>query len=143
MGGGSKGTTFTVGEVMGAPRPRFVKGTGRTYMPDKYAKHKERVARAYRDAGGEVLGGPVSVDIGVTRHLPGSRPKRVEREPDTVKPDADNVAKAVLDALNGVAYADDAQVVSLRVTKHPRRRGAPDRMRVSVAPYSEKKEKER
>lgn len=33
------------------------------------------------------------------------------------KPDADNVAKAVLDALNGVAYKDDAQVVELLVTK--------------------------
>lgn len=33
------------------------------------------------------------------------------------KPDADNVAKSVLDALNGVAYKDDAQVVELLIRK--------------------------
>ena len=33
------------------------------------------------------------------------------------KPDIDNVVKAVLDALNGVAYRDDTQVVELHVRK--------------------------
>lgn len=33
------------------------------------------------------------------------------------KPDADNIAKIVCDALNGVAYNDDTQVVSLTVLK--------------------------
>lgn len=33
------------------------------------------------------------------------------------KPDADNVAKVVLDALNGLAYKDDTQVCSLSVLK--------------------------
>ena len=33
------------------------------------------------------------------------------------KPDLDNVAKGVLDALNGVAYVDDTQVVRLLVQK--------------------------
>lgn len=33
------------------------------------------------------------------------------------KPDIDNVAKAVLDALNGVAYEDDKQVVILHCEK--------------------------
>lgn len=31
--------------------------------------------------------------------------------------DADNIAKAVLDGLNGIAYADDVQVVDLRSVK--------------------------
>lgn len=35
----------------------------------------------------------------------------------TVKPDADNVEKIILDALNGVAYEDDAQVVMLTISK--------------------------
>jgi Holliday junction resolvase RusA-like endonuclease len=34
-----------------------------------------------------------------------------------VKPDLDNVMKAVLDALNGVVYADDSQVINLVATK--------------------------
>lgn len=33
------------------------------------------------------------------------------------KPDIDNIVKAVLDALNGVAYRDDTQVVELHVRK--------------------------
>lgn len=33
------------------------------------------------------------------------------------KPDGDNIAKVVLDALNGIAYHDDTQVISLTVAK--------------------------
>ena len=35
----------------------------------------------------------------------------------TLKADADNIAKAVCDALNGIAYKDDKQIVSLTVLK--------------------------
>jgi Holliday junction resolvase RusA-like endonuclease len=35
----------------------------------------------------------------------------------TKKPDADNIAKIILDALNGVAYTDDTQVINLLVQK--------------------------
>lgn len=35
----------------------------------------------------------------------------------TKKPDADNIAKVVCDALNGIAYADDTQVITLTVNK--------------------------
>lgn len=35
----------------------------------------------------------------------------------TKKPDADNIAKIIMDGLNGLAYKDDSQVVELVVTK--------------------------
>lgn len=35
----------------------------------------------------------------------------------TVKPDCDNIAKNINDALNGIAYSDDKQIVSLSVNK--------------------------
>ena len=35
----------------------------------------------------------------------------------TTKPDTDNIAKSILDSLNGIAYKDDKQVVDLRVRK--------------------------
>jgi Holliday junction resolvase RusA-like endonuclease len=38
-------------------------------------------------------------------------------EQKITKPDVDNLAKAILDALNGVAYEDDSQVYSLEVQK--------------------------
>jgi len=34
------------------------------------------------------------------------------------KPDSDNIAKVILDALNGIAFRDDSQVIDLHVTKH-------------------------
>lgn len=34
-----------------------------------------------------------------------------------LKPDADNIAKIVCDGLNGIAYKDDKQIVSLTVLK--------------------------
>ena len=35
----------------------------------------------------------------------------------TKKPDTDNIAKIILDSLNGIAYHDDAQIVRLTVQK--------------------------
>ena len=35
----------------------------------------------------------------------------------TIKPDTDNIAKSILDSLNGIAYKDDKQVVKLNVDK--------------------------
>ena len=133
------GVTFTVEEVMGAPRPRHMRN-GHTYMPREYTAYKERVAEAYRAAGGIDFGDmPVGVTIDIMRELPGSRPKRVPSEPDTYKPDVDNVAKSVLDALNGVAYRDDSQVVSLSVLKCDRTR-VPTRMRVTVTGIGARKD---
>lgn len=33
------------------------------------------------------------------------------------KPDLDNIAKIILDSLNGIAYKDDSQVVELNISK--------------------------
>lgn len=38
-------------------------------------------------------------------------------EKPTVKPDTDNIAKVFCDALNGLAYMDDKQIIKLTVTK--------------------------
>jgi Holliday junction resolvase RusA-like endonuclease len=55
--------------------------------------------------------------------VPGSWPKSKKAKAlagiitPTVKPDADNLAKSVCDALNGVAWVDDKQVIKLHVFK--------------------------
>lgn len=41
----------------------------------------------------------------------------MERVPHEKKPDLDNLAKSVLDALNGIVWRDDAQVASLSMSK--------------------------
>ncbi len=129
--------TFELDEVMACPRPRHMRN-GHTYMPSEYTAYKRRIAEAYRAAGGGDMGSaPIAVTIDVMRELPGGRPKRVSAEPDTVRPDVDNIAKGVMDALNGIAYEDDSQVVSLCVLKCDRTRN-PTRMRVTVSEIGEK-----
>ena len=67
--------------------------------------------------------GPVKVWINADFRIPKSVSKR-KREAmvaghirPTRKPDADNIAKVVCDALNGLAWHDDSQVVMLHVEK--------------------------
>lgn len=122
--------TFSVGEVTAKARPRVLRN-GRAYTPAKTARAEEAVRSAYRRACIEAYGHPcmagahvpVHITIRTARPLPKSRPKSVESEPDTYKPDWDNLGKLVCDALNGVAYADDAQVTRAVVDKGPRKRG--------------------
>lgn len=78
--------------------------------------------------GGDALkaseGVPVAVAVLTTRNVKsGFRRREGDSHDDLQKPDADNIAKLVMDALNGVAYEDDSQVVALLVLKLPRRRG--------------------
>ena len=58
---------------------------------------------------------PVWVSVGFRLQRPQSAPKRVIRP--TTKPDVDKLARAALDALTGVVFADDSQVVSLTAMK--------------------------
>lgn len=45
------------------------------------------------------------------------KPKTAKQTTPSVRPDIDKLLRAVLDALTGVAYADDAQVVSVTTAK--------------------------
>lgn len=60
---------------------------------------------------------PKGVAVAVIATFQFQRPKTVSRHFPTVPPDLDKVTRALLDALTGVAYADDAQVVDLTVQK--------------------------
>lgn len=121
------------GKVRGKGRPRFTRG-GRPYTPKATRDYERAIREAFENAHGrppEPFSGPIAVCIMTYRQLPNSAPKSVISEQDTHKPDIDNVAKIVLDALNGVAWKDDAQVVSLTVSKLNRTR-SPERMSVSI-----------
>lgn len=115
---------------MGKGRPRFTKA-GRTYTPEKTIEGERLVRASLMKAFSRgvtsvpIIHRPhaVSVKIEVWLPIPESWPKgrqadaREGRVPATKKPDADNYGKLVLDALNGVAWDDDSQVVALTVTK--------------------------
>ena len=65
-------------------------------------------------AGSPPLDGPVVVNVEFL--LP--RPKSVKRAAHTVKPDLDKILRCTLDALTGIAFADDSQVVRVVASKH-------------------------
>ena len=111
------------GNVRGQARPRFTgkrrKGKKQAYEKPEDTAYKKSIAKAYREAAnGVFFTGEVTLTIHVYRKMPKS--KKGDNEPDIYKPDVDNIAKAVMDALNGVAYEDDKQVFCLSICKHKR-----------------------
>lgn len=125
---------FSVPFVRGKARARFSR-SGHTYTPTDTENAMGAIQLAYRAAAGSKCapeGRPVTVFITTIRALPKSRKKSIQEEHDIFKPDADNIAKLVLDALNGVAWADDTQVTTLSVSKGMRRRGLSDETCVHV-----------
>ena len=108
-------------------RHRIVTTAGRSfatnYTPAKSPvndfKASVRMA-AWQAYSGPPLEGPLSVQIIAVFPRPASKRwknKPMLRFPKLSKPDADNIAKANLDALNGLLFVDDAQVARLLVEK--------------------------
>lgn len=115
------------GQPQGKGRPRIGKvgAHARMFTPPKTVAYQGLVALAAQQAMGRMtqMQGPVSVDLSLEFGVPASwsKGKRADALMDaikpTVKPDADNVVKAVFDGLNGVLWRDDVQVTDLRVRK--------------------------
>ena len=75
---------------------------------------------AAQSAGVTPLAGPVAIRAEFVLPKPASRTRKADAGraiPVEVKPDADNLAKALLDGLTGIAWSDDAQVAELTVRK--------------------------
>lgn len=116
-------TFTTYAKVRGQGRPRVDYARRRTYKPAVDRSYEQRIKEDYINSGGPHFGsGPLRMTIHVYRSLPRSAPKRIDWEHDTKKPDATNIAKAVEDALNRIAYNDDAQIVISTTVKHERER---------------------
>ena len=127
--------TFSVPIVKGKARPRVTR-SGHAYTPSGTREAEDAIRHEWcRVAyGAQAMPHvPVTVEIVTERRLPKSKAKGVESEPDTVRPDADNVAKLVLDALNGIAWADDSQVTHLEVRQQDRQRDTKERTVVTVS----------
>lgn len=107
----------------GKGRPRMA--NGHCYTPQTTRDYERLVAQEYKAQVKAYFskGCPISVDITAYMPIPksASKAKRAEMQSGQIKPigkpDIDNICKAVLDALNGVAYADDTQVVKIRAEK--------------------------
>lgn len=114
---------FTIpGVPIPKARPRVV---GHAYTPKKTKDYEALVKDVYRLTVGEYLGDSAIVaTIDLYFPIPESYTKGEKRRiangeiKHTKRPDVDNCAKSILDALNKVAYRDDSQVVESRITKH-------------------------
>lgn len=119
---------FTLdGKVKGKGRPRFRRCGNfvQTYTDASTKAYEAAIRGAFKKQCEitEPLTSALSVRImacyGKTKGMSNAFWKRCENgeERPTKKPDADNIAKAVLDALNGIAWKDDNQVVDLQIVK--------------------------
>lgn len=113
------------GKPVGKGRPRFRRMGNfvQTYTPTATADYEKLVRLRFQNAGGAITDKPVRVDITAFFAPPKSIRKREKAEMlanrilPMKKPDVDNIAKIMLDALNKIAYVDDAQVIELSVIK--------------------------
>lgn len=118
------------GHVMPMQRPRVTR-SGMSYIPKETQKSKRAIARAFKNMCGDVdpFDGPVAVSITIYRPMTKALAKKLDvairhgRELDPslflapTKPDLDNQIKTVLDALEGLAYINDSQVVDISAHK--------------------------
>ena len=116
-------THFTIhGKPQSKARPR-VRRDGHAYTPSQTTQYEELVRFCWRCAGAVKLDGAISALILARYPVPKRDSKKTQNAkicgeiPCTIKPDCDNIAKIVLDALNGLAYDDDSQVTELEVHK--------------------------
>lgn len=112
-------------KAIGKQRPRYSSKTGRMYTPTATRSFEEKVKWAFTskyNIATELSTNPFKAKITAIFEPPKSISKKKREEllfsvDYTKKPDADNIAKAILDSLNGLAYKDDSQVSALLVFK--------------------------
>ena len=111
-------------------RVRFNQKTGHTYVDAKTTADLKMVADSYK---GAFYTCPVAIFAYVYKQIPKARIKKGS-EPFDCKPDIDNVLKALMDGLNGVAYVDDKQVTQAYIKKLDRESIAGEYVKYAVVP---------
>ena len=111
-------------KAKGKARPRFNFQTRRTYTPTNTKEYEDTIRKHFwknYSLLDTYLEEPLECRIIAYFQIPKSYTKK--RRLECIgshymhKPDCDNIAKAVLDALNKLAYKDDIQIVKLSVEK--------------------------
>lgn len=82
--------------------------------------------------------GPLRIRATFYLQRPKSR-RKADRHPDR-KPDIDKLARAALDALTGVWFADDAQICELELAKRYAEPGERPRLEIEATPLEEHEE---
>ena len=100
-------------------------GRSQAITPKETLSYENLVKWVYQNTyGARKLEGELEARIVAMYSIPKSMTKKNRKLIEegklhpTKKPDLDNVAKIVLDSLNGIAYSDDSQIVKLNIEKH-------------------------
>lgn len=109
----------------GRPRTSVRGGFARVFTDAKTRAYENSIAEIARKAmaGRTPFDGPLSVSLRFRLAVPASYSKKMRAAMlagETAylgRADVDNMAKAVLDGMNGIAFADDVQIVRLFCTK--------------------------
>ena len=116
--------TLTIpGPLAAKARPCFAANGAHTAPATRKAE-RSIAWHATQQVGQRCLQGALSVSLWVGVAVPRSWSASRKAEAlagvlrPATKPDVDNLAKLVLDSLNGVIWRDDAQIVELTVSKH-------------------------
>lgn len=116
-----RGTPVTQGSKRLFVNPHTGKPSATESGGDKLRLWRHAISDEARKAvnGGEgPLEGPVAVSMAFWLPKPSSAPKRRRTWPVAKRSgDVDKLARAGIDAMTGVIYGDDAQIISLGVTK--------------------------
>lgn len=110
-----------LGEVVGKERPRFAQG--HTYTPKKTKDYEIMIKNTFRCKCSYLSKKALRIKILAYFSVPKSASKAKKEKMlrneliCTKKPDFDNIAKIVCDALNNVAYYDDSQITESIVMK--------------------------
>lgn len=111
-----------LGKPVGKGRPRL--GRHSTYTPDKTKNYEEYVKLCYINKYNikqrpteKPLKAKITAFFEVPTSYSNKKKKELIGQPHTSRPDIDNIAKIILDSLNGLAYKDDNQIVKLEVEK--------------------------
>ena len=124
-------------EIPGTPHAKQRARVGRFggYTPKATVNAETFIRLAAAPLFPEPLQGPLGLEIVAVFAPPqswsGAKVRRMLGSAHVQRPDLDNLAKTVCDGLNGVAYADDAQLAELRCIK---RWGAVAKTVVTIRP---------
>lgn len=118
-----------LGEPCAQGRPRFttISGHARAFDPPKSKNYKAYVKALAQEAilkqGWKYTELPISVKITCSLTVPSSKSKKFKASAlsghllPVKKPDVDNLFKTITDALSGLAYKDDKQIVIANIGK--------------------------
>ena len=86
------------------------------YTPTKTREWEHLIKLVAQGKVKTLMTGPLEIDVSFFLPRPKSLPKKIAYH--TKRPDLDNLLKSVLDALNGVVFKDDSQVVAIQAYKY-------------------------